>query len=93
MPPYRILKRLRLGPQHVATGFTRHFRDGALLPAPVALLITQYRVDQGYYLFYCDESGEEQTDTYHDTLAQAMRQAEVEFGVKPEEWDNAEAAG
>ncbi len=29
----------------------------------------------------------EQSDTWHETLEDAMDQADFEFGVKPEEWD------
>ncbi|GFL61111.1 hypothetical protein TUM15775_18620 [Neisseria gonorrhoeae] len=37
-------------------------------------------------MFYLDETGQEQTDTYHDTLDSAFEQAEFEFGISKEEW-------
>ena len=40
----------------------------------------------GYYLFYCDADGIEQTDTWHESLEGAQDQALFEFGVEPEEW-------
>ena len=58
---------------------------------PTELHIVQYEFDAGYYLFYCDESGTEITDTYHESLEKAMAQAEWEFGTKNDEWRNTEA--
>ena len=72
-----------------ATGFTRHYANGGLLPEPVALSIVQCNNDRGhtgFYLFYLDETGEEQTDTYHDDLDGAFRQAELEFCVQKSDW-------
>ncbi len=59
---------------------------GGMLPSPVALSITQYDNDTGFYLFQLDRNGIEQSDTYHDTLQQAFEQAEYWFNVKKEEW-------
>jgi hypothetical protein len=56
------------------------------LPPPSELRIVKYDGDSGFYLFYCDDSGKEFTDTYHDSLEEALAQAEWEFGVKPHEW-------
>jgi hypothetical protein len=41
--------------------------------------------DQGYYLMYVPETGPG-TDTWHQTLEDAMAQAEWEFGVTRDEW-------
>ncbi|WP_309670156.1 hypothetical protein [Gemmatimonas sp.] len=41
---------------------------------------------EGYYLLYLGESGAELTDTFHESIAQAMKQAEHEFGVLPKDW-------
>jgi hypothetical protein len=82
----RILRRVILGHGHAATGRTRHFRGAEELPSPRELRIVQYDGDPGYYLLYCDENGNEMTDTYHDTLDEAMSQATWEFNVSPEEW-------
>jgi hypothetical protein len=81
-----VLLRLPLTPAHSPTGKTRHFSGGELLPAPSELRIVKYADDPGFYLFYCDNTGKELTDTYHDTLEGAMAQAEWEFGVKENEW-------
>jgi len=82
----KLLRRIVLGPQHRPTGRTRHFYGRVELPLPSELRIVQYSGDPGFYLLYCDELGNELTDTYHDTLEEAMAQADWEFGVKPDEW-------
>jgi hypothetical protein len=83
----KLLRRVKLGSQHQPTGKTRHFCGALELPAPHELRIVQYANDPGYYLFYCDETGKEFTDTYHDTLEESMAQADWEFGVKRSEWE------
>jgi hypothetical protein len=56
------------------------------MPAPAALRISRYADDPGFCLLYLDPSGEQLTDTWHQTLGDAMRQATFEFNVKPHEW-------
>jgi hypothetical protein len=82
-----VLRRIRLGPSHPPTGKTRHLQGCEVLPAPWELRIVKYLDDTGFYLFYCDDTGKEITDTYHDTLEGAMSQAEWEFEVKENEWE------
>lgn len=65
---------------------TIHYSGSALLSKPFALSIVKYSDNEGYYLLYLDKFGEEQTDTYHETLEDAFGQAEFEFGVKKDEW-------
>ena len=84
---YRILWKVKLCKHHAPTGRTLHFLSNIPAPPPVELRIIQYPEDNGYYLFYCDDRGKEYTDTYHDSVEDAMRQAEREYNVKPEEWD------
>ncbi len=92
-PEARVLRLVRLGSSHHPTGVTRHYRDKQLLPPPAELQIARHdTVWKGspraeFYLFYLDEAGNEMTDTYHETLEEAMVQAEREFQVKPDEWE------
>lgn len=65
---------------------TIHRSQDGIFPNPAALSIVQYENDQGFYLFYLDATGKEQTDTYHETLDSAFEQAEFEFGIKREVW-------
>ena len=81
-----ILRRATLGDQHHPTGRTRHFRGGVLLPPPSQLQIAQFSGDSGYYLLYLDDSGNEMTDTYHDSIDAALSQASWEFGITRDEW-------
>jgi hypothetical protein len=82
-----VLRQVALTDKHKPTGGTRHYIGSEELPAPASLKIARYEEDAGYYLFYCDEAGTELTDTYHDSLDQALAQAEWEFGVEPGEWE------
>ena len=66
---------------------TIHLIQGTILAPPKSLSIVKYPSVNGFYLFYNDETGDEQTDTYHDTIEQAMRQANYEFGVQSNDWE------
>ena len=86
MSDYSVLKQIKLSARHRPTGRTRHYFGNQLLPAPAMLQITKYADDPGFYLLYFDPDGKELTDTYHDSVEQAMAQATREFGVEPAEW-------
>lgn len=83
----KLLRRVRLTSAHEPTGNTEHFNGDDPVPVPAELRIVQYSSDPGFYLFYCDESGSEMTDTYHDSMSEAMAQAEFEFNVQEAEWE------
>jgi hypothetical protein len=61
------------------TGNTRHEVSGQAVGPFAWLAIAQYPDDPGFYLFYCDEAWNEVTDTWHETLAKAVAQAEFEY--------------
>lgn len=88
-----ILYRCRLGSSHLPTGKTHQRIGDKSIPPPSELRIVQYFNDPGCYLFYCDDSGKEFTDTYHDSVEEAMAQAEWEFEVKKIEWDRGSNVG
>jgi hypothetical protein len=83
---YRVIAKVRLTPAHEPTGFTRHLLPSGEMPPPVELQIAQYPNEKGFYLFYLGDDGEVMTDTYHDTIERAFEQAELEFVVSPDEW-------
>jgi hypothetical protein len=98
MSEYLIHRRITLKSHHQPTGKTRHTQGflhpkgvirGAELPRPDELVIAQLPPDEGYYLLYLDKAGNEITDTYHDTLEEALAQAKWEFDVEPSEWETA----
>lgn len=81
-----IYREIDLGKKHKPTGFTKHYRGEGLLPMPAQLKIVQYSGDSGYLLLYLDKDGNEMTDTYHETLDEALEQANFEFGIREKEW-------
>ncbi len=83
------IKRIVLKPQHDNTNNTRHVVMGSPINNEIAeLRIMHYPDDPGYYLLYFDILGKELTDTFHDSLTQAFEQAEFEFNVKADEWED-----
>jgi hypothetical protein len=81
-----VLRRIKLGVLHQPTGKTRHYSVSGLLPPPSELRIVKSPHDPGVLLLYCNSNGEEFTDTWHQDQDAAMRQAERELQVKPNEW-------
>lgn len=61
------------------TGRTRHAVGNAEVGNFAGLAIAHYAGKIGVYLFYCDENWVAITDTFHDSVEQAVRQAEFEF--------------
>ncbi|HKY28590.1 MAG TPA: hypothetical protein VJM12_11690 [Pyrinomonadaceae bacterium] len=99
MADYVVHRRITLKPHHVPTGRTRHTQGawtseglvrGAQLPVPYKLMIAQIPPDEGYYLLYLDQQGNEITDTYHNSLEEAVAQAKWEFDVQADEWQKVE---
>lgn len=76
------LRRVVLTSAHQPSGTTLHVG----MPVPSELQIATHGADDGFYLLYCDSSGHEFTDTWHMTIEDALRQAEIEFTVRPHEW-------
>jgi hypothetical protein len=77
------------------TGATKHLLGaivgGELVPGRplgpfAALAIVRYSDCEGYYLLYLDEVWDEVTDTWHETVEDAMRQAEWEYQGITEKW-------
>jgi hypothetical protein len=68
------------------TQHTLHDEKGARpFPPFSSLAITQSEGHAGYYLMHlCNDSAG--TDTWHETLEDALHQAEWEFGVSLGEW-------
>ena len=51
-----------------------------------ALAIVTYDNDEGYYLFHLDPHWEEVTDTWHESVELAKRQAEFEYEGIGSKW-------
>ena len=64
---------------------------GAAVPLPtpmkdVLLDITIEECSGDYILLYCSQDGSECGDTWHQSLADAENQAEMDFGVRRSDW-------
>jgi hypothetical protein len=91
------VKRVLLGRQHLTPGRTLHTihdKDGSRpFPQFTSLEIAHHEGSNEYYLFHICSDGQV-ADTWHQSMADALRQAEWEFGVQSHEWmDIAEEFG
>jgi hypothetical protein len=64
--------------RHRLTGNCRQIVAGTLQGPLAGLAICRYNAD-GCYLFGCDTSWSSVTDTWHQTVEEAMRQAKFEY--------------
>jgi len=61
------------------TGGTVHQVGGGVMGPAAALAICQFDGEDCCYLFYCDANWNVVTDTWHESVDQAMSQAEFEY--------------
>jgi hypothetical protein len=96
----RVIRRVTLLPRHAPTGAVKHSRfsgfvedeSGGLrldhsnpLPPPASLAIVTYGAGQ-FNLIHLDANGRDLTDTFHESVDDALEQASFEFTVQPDEW-------
>ena len=72
--------------RHRHTGACRQVVAGVLQGGAAGLAICRYEGDDCYYLFGCDEKWESVTDTWHETLDDAKREAEFEYEGVTSTW-------
>ena len=84
----KIILRTKSGSLLHETGKTEHRYGIGKLPCPTHLKILQYAGDNGFYLLYFDKEDQEMTDTYHDSMAKAIKQANWEFGLTIDDWES-----
>jgi hypothetical protein len=97
----RVIRRVTLLPHHVPTGAVRHSvfsgliededgvrldRSNPRLPPPVSLAIVTFS-DSEFNLIHLDGNGSEITDTFHESLDDALAQGLREFTIQPGDWD------
>jgi hypothetical protein len=96
----RVIRRVTLLPRHVPTGAVKHgyfsgfIKDAAgirldhsnPIPPPVALAIVTFG-DREFNLIHLDGEGREMTDTFHESLDDALEQGLREFTIQPGDWD------
>jgi hypothetical protein len=88
---FSVLKKVELKNHHYRPGRTKHSHtDGKNMtefPPFVSLKIAQHPGDSGFYLLHIPEKGMV-ADTWHNDIEEALHQAEYEFDVKPDEWQD-----
>ncbi len=72
--------------RHQFTGATQQIVAGELMGAMAGLAICQYDGEAAFYLFGCDSDWQTVTDTLHETLDAAKRQAEFEYEGVSKTW-------
>lgn len=89
MPDLITIKRVLLGAHHrqpARVGATIH-AGGTVIPTPPfrSLQIAQYPNEASCYLFHLSEQGEG-TDTFHESVDEALAHAEQLYEVRRTEW-------
>jgi hypothetical protein len=72
--------------RHHPTGACQHVVAGSLRGPASGLAICQNERDGSYYLFGCDAAWHPVTDTWHETLEEALEQAELEYEGVGQTW-------
>ena len=85
MSAFVTLKRVVLGSHHLHPGRTLHRVNSKDFSPFVSLEIAQYPEDSGFYLLHICSDGAV-VDTHHESMEEAIHQAEFEFGVQSNEW-------
>jgi hypothetical protein len=76
--------------RHRDTGNCRQIVAGELMGAAAGLAICQYKGEDSFYLFGCDQDWNTVTDTWHETLEDAKAQAEFEYEGVSATWQKPE---
>jgi hypothetical protein len=84
---FRVICSTPLDERHRPTGRTRQVIDGAQAKGVSALAICEAGDQaQACYLFGCDADWHTLTDTWHESVEFAMRQAEFEYSGTSSTW-------
>jgi hypothetical protein len=75
----KVICYTRIDSRHRYTGNTRQIVGGELVGPASGLAVCQYPGDTAFYLFGCDETWSNITDTWHESLDDAQHQAEFEY--------------
>ena len=85
---YKILMTCDLSKKTNSNSVTKHFVGNVNINESISMLkIVSYpNTKNEFYLIYCSDNGDDLTDTYHESIEQAINQANFEFGVSKEDW-------
>lgn len=94
LPPFVEIKRVTLGPHHLqpaGVGVTI-YEGGKMEPKPPfsGLKVMHFVGEESCYVFHIAQNGES-TDTFHESLGEALRDVEETYGVKESEWIDVDA--
>ena len=82
-----ILRKIKLPKLNFLKAKSKHIVNSEEMKQPSELQIAKYEDDEGYYLLYVDKLGNEMNDTFHESMQDALEQAEWEFGIKKADWE------
>lgn len=68
------------------TGNTMHTVDGAPISPTAKLRLVQIAGDESVYLIHYGLDDRELTDTCHQSVEEALDQAEFEYGIRSSDW-------
>ena len=82
----RLVQWARIGDGIVITGNCLHLDQYGIIDPPQGLTIYYDEKEEAYYLFRCDSDWVSLSDTWHQTLEEALSQAEFEFQGITDAW-------
>lgn len=80
------MKYLKRAEVHEILGNTNHSTNEIAITNISLIKVGSYEGDTGFYLIYFDDDENELTDTFHETIKDAMLQAAFEFNIKEYDW-------
>ena len=82
----RLLRWTPIDARHRHTGSCAHVVGGERIGPPAGLAICRYEGEHACYLFSCDARWTVVTDTWHETLEDALDQAASEYDGVESTW-------
>ena len=83
---YKVVCYASIDSSHRFTGKTKQIVRGELMGAMSGLAICKPDKTDEFYLFGCDSKWNVVTDTWHQSLSEAMEQAEFEYEGVTQAW-------
>ena len=83
----RVVRWSPIDDRHRSMGNCRQIVAGVLQSPAAGLAICQYEGETAYYLFGCDSDWNSVTDTWHQSLEEALDQAEFEYEGISRTWN------
>ena len=82
----KVLYSTRIDARHTWTRACKHTIGGSTAGKMAELAICQYDNESNVYLFGCNSDWITLTDTWHETVEDAMKQAEFEYAGTKQTW-------